>query len=76
MQQQVTADAVDPAVLCGHISTYESWPIPRPGKQATSPANPGYRIGRADGSDRAFPGHFAKKPSNLIEINPQSKFLS
>jgi len=47
------------------IFTYESWPIPKPGKQATSPANPGRRIGRADGLDRAFPGHFAKKVLEL-----------
>ena len=58
------------------IFMYESWPIPRPGKQATSPANPSHQIGQADGSDRAFPRHFAKKTSNLREINPQSKFLS
>ena len=45
-------------------------------ERATSPANPGRRIGRADGPDRAFPGHFVKKPSNLREINPRSKFLS
>jgi len=29
-----------------------------------------------DGPDRAFPYHFAKKSSNLREINPRSKFLS
>jgi len=45
-------------------------------ERATSPANPGRRIGRADGPDRTFPGHFVKKPSNLREINPRSKFLS
>ena len=33
--------------------------------RATSPAIPGRRIGRADGLDLAFPGHFAKKSSNL-----------
>ena len=33
--------------------------------RATSPAIPGRRIGRADGLDLAFSGHFAKKSSNL-----------
>ena len=33
--------------------------------RATSRAIPGRRIGRADGLDLAFPGHFAKKSSNL-----------
>ena len=46
------------------------------GKQATSLAIPGRRIGRTNGPDRAFFCHFAKKSSNLREINPRSKFLS
>ena len=58
------------------ITTYDSRPIPQAGKQATSLASLGRRIGRADGPDRAFPSHFARKPSNLREINPRSKFLS
>ena len=37
----------------------------RPRHRATSPAIPGRRIGRVDGLDLAFPGHFAKKSSNL-----------
>ena len=61
---------------CCRITTYDSRPIPRAGKHATSLAFLGRRIGRADGPDRAFPSYFAKKPSNLREINPRSKFLS
>jgi len=33
--------------------------------RATSRAIPGRRIGRADGLDLVFPGHFVKKSSNL-----------
>ena len=68
------------------ISPYESWPIPRPGKQAISLAVPGRRIGRVDGPDkktlelkRNQPSvqvplleNFAKKPSAFLKINPQS----
>ena len=58
------------------ILPYDSRPIPRPEKQATSPAFPGRRISRANGPDLAFPGHFANKSSNFIEINPQANLLS
>lgn len=54
------------------ISLYESRTKPRPGNVATSPTVPGRRIGRMNGTDRAFPGHFAKKSLNFTEINPQS----
>jgi hypothetical protein len=43
---------------------------------ATSPADLGHRIERVDGPDQAKRGFFAKKPSYLSEINPQSYFLS
>ena len=43
---------------------------------ATSPADLGHRIERVDGPDQAKRGLFAKKPSYLSEINPQSYFLS
>jgi len=43
---------------------------------ATSPAFPGRPIGRANGLDLPFPGHFAKKSSDFTEINPQSNLLS
>ena len=59
-----------------HILPYDSRPIPRPEKQATSPAFPGRRISRADGPNLAFPGHFANKSSDFIEINPRSNLLS
>jgi len=65
--------------LCNHaqsILPYDSRPIPRPEKQATSPAFPGRRISRTDGPDLAFPGHFANKSSDFIEINPRSNILS
>ena len=42
---------------------------------ATSLKIPDRRIGRADGQDCANLGHFAKKPSSFIEINPQSTKL-
>ena len=58
------------------ILPYDSRPIPRPEKQATSPAFPGRRISRANGPDLAFPGHFANKSSEFIEINPRSNLLS
>jgi len=58
------------------IFTYESWPISRPVSVATSPAFPGRPIGRANGLDLPFPGHFAKKSSDFTEINPQSNLFS
>jgi len=39
---------------------------------ATSPAFPGRPIGRTDGSDRANPKIFTKKPFYYWKINPQS----
>ena len=48
-----------------HISILLNAAQARPRRRATSPAIPGRRIGRADGLDLAFPGHFAKKSSNL-----------
>jgi hypothetical protein len=44
-----------------------------PENVATSPANPGRQIGRADGPDRACFGHFSKKPSHFRRINLQSR---
>jgi hypothetical protein len=52
---------------------YDSRTKSRPTSVATSWTVPGRRIDRADGSDHAFSGHFSKKPSNLSEINPQSR---
>jgi len=72
----------DPKILCfffckrNTILPYDSRPIPTPEKQATSPAFPGRRISRTDGPDLAFPGHFANKSSDFIEINPRSNILS
>jgi hypothetical protein len=43
---------------------------------ATSRAIPGRRIGWADGSDRAFPYHFAKTLSEFREINLRFGLLS
>ena len=53
-------------------------PAPKrgPGKQATSPGIRGRPIGPTNGPDRANLGHFAKRPSNFVEINPQSNLLS
>src|SRR6185437_3583314 len=48
----------------------DSRPIPRAGKRATSLAFLGRRIGRADGPDLAFSGHFTQKSSNFLEIQP------
>ena len=58
-----------------YLLNMKGGPIPWPGSVATSPAVPGRRIGRMNGLDLAFSDHFAKKPSNFIEINPRSNFL-
>ena len=47
-----------------------------PTKVAASPADLGRRIESVDGPDQAKRGLFAKNPSYLSEINPQSYFLS
>ena len=52
------------------ILPHDSWPIPRPRKQPTSPAFSGRRIDRANGPDLAFSGHFAQKYSNFLGIQP------
>jgi hypothetical protein len=55
-----------------HIPYYDSCTKPRPTSVVTSRAVPGRRIGRANGPDRAFLGHFTKKKtSNFSKINPQ-----
>jgi hypothetical protein len=43
---------------------------------ATSSPVPSRPIGRTDGPDRANHRLFSEKPSNFIEINPQSSLIS
>jgi hypothetical protein len=50
------------------IFTYDSWPIPRPKKLATSPTFHGRWISNTNGSNRPSNKHFAKRSFHLAKI--------
>jgi hypothetical protein len=50
---------------------YDSWPNPRPGKQAMSPAFPDRLIGCVDGPDRPSVDLFTKRSVCLVKLAMQ-----
>jgi hypothetical protein len=50
------------------IFTYETWPIPSPGRVSTSLAAPGRRIGQRTNRIGPVPSHFSKTPLTFSNI--------
>jgi hypothetical protein len=66
----ILSPSVDLKKLLDGIFTYDSWPIPRPKKLATSLVFHGRWIGHTNGSDRPSNKHFSKRSFHLAKIKP------